>query len=61
MDTARSRPAESAGLAGAVALLAAHAFGVSDPDVIVALGVVFAALPAAVTLAVVQLRRRHED
>jgi hypothetical protein len=49
MSKVQNRPAESAGLAGAVALLTARLAGVDDPDVIVALGVVFAALPAAVT------------
>lgn len=56
MDGPRQRPAESAGLAGAAALLVAHALGVDDPDVIVALGAVFAALPAAITFLVVTLR-----
>lgn len=48
-DLIRCRPAETTGAAGAVALLVAHAVGVSDPDTIVALGVVIALLPAGVT------------
>ncbi len=47
--TAKSRPAETAGLAGAVAVLVAWAAGVDQPAVIAAIGVVVGALPAAVT------------
>lgn len=57
VQPARARPAETAGLAGAIALLTAHVLGVDDPDVIVALAVVVAAVPAIVTFLVVQLRK----
>jgi hypothetical protein len=52
----KRRPAESVGLAGAVALLIARALGVDEPDVIVGLGVVVASLPAVVTWLVVTIR-----
>lgn len=58
VDTPKRRPAESTGIAGAAALLAARLLGVSDPDVIVALAVVLGALPAGVTAVVVWTRRR---
>lgn len=53
----RKRPAETSGLAGAVVLLGARAFGVTDPDVLIAAGVVVAALPAVVTWIVSTVRR----
>lgn len=52
-----SRPAESAGVAGSAALLIGHAAGIDNPDVLVALGVIIGAIPAAVTFLVVQYRR----
>lgn len=58
MSKVTKRPAESAGLAGAAALLTARLLGVKDPDTIVALGVVFAAAPAAVTWVVSVVRGR---
>lgn len=42
---------------GAATLLIVRALGVSDPDVIVALGVIVGFVPAAITWAVVNLRR----
>lgn len=51
------RPAETAGLTGALALLVSRLLGVSDPDVIVALGIVFASAPAGVTTLVAHFRR----
>lgn len=58
LGLAKSRPAESGGLAGALVVLVCAVFGVDDPAVIAALGVVAAAAPAAITAAVVWLRRR---
>jgi hypothetical protein len=46
------RPAEVAGLSGSVALLVCRAAGVDDPDVLVGIGAVVGAVPAAVTLLV---------
>ena len=44
------RPAESAALAGAVAMLVARALGwADDPATVTALGVVIASMPAVVT------------
>jgi hypothetical protein len=57
-DTARRRPAETAGLAGAVAVLVAYFAGVNDPAVLAALVVVIGAVPALVTGAVELVRRR---
>jgi hypothetical protein len=45
----RRRPAETGGVAGALALLAARAAGVDDPNMIVALATVFGFAPAGVT------------
>lgn len=58
MPAPSRRPAESAGVTGAVALLVARLLGVTDADTIVALGVLFASLPAVVTFAVVTWRKR---
>jgi hypothetical protein len=55
------RPAETAGLAGAVVVLIAYRAGVSDPAVIVALTIVVGAVPAAVTWLVETLRRPKPD
>lgn len=54
--TVRGRPAETTGVAGSIALLIAHAFGVNDPDVLVSLAVVIGALPALVTAAIALFR-----
>ncbi len=51
------RPAEISGVAGAVTLLVVYALGVTDATVIVALGVVVGAIPAAVTWAVTLIRK----
>ncbi len=53
----RKRPAETAGIAGALALVVCRALGVDDADVMMALGVLFASLPAGVTWLVELLRR----
>jgi hypothetical protein len=58
-STVERRPAEASGVAGAVALLVAHLFGVDDADTIVALAVVVGCIPALVTWLVVLLRSRH--
>jgi hypothetical protein len=56
-----SRPAETGGVASALALLVAHLLGVSDATVIVALGVVVGFVPAAITWAVVLVRGRDSS
>lgn len=56
MGKLKRRPAESAGLAGAVAIVAADLLGLDDPQIITALAVVVASLPAAVTWFVVTVR-----
>jgi hypothetical protein len=52
----RSRPAETGGVAGALALLVARAAGLNDPNMIVALATVIGFAPAAVTWIVELLR-----
>jgi sorbitol-specific phosphotransferase system component IIC len=47
-----TRPAETAGAGGTVALLAAYTLGIHDPQTIVLLGAVFGLVPALVTLLV---------
>lgn len=49
----KSRPAESASGAGALALLISYVAGVKDPEALLALGVGLGLIPAAVTLLVV--------
>jgi hypothetical protein len=51
------RPAESGGVASAVALLIAYVSGVNDAGVIVSIGVVIGFVPAAITWAVETYRR----
>jgi hypothetical protein len=46
---AERRPAETGGVAGAVALLIVRAFGIDDPEVYFALGIVLGFVPAAIT------------
>lgn len=53
----QARPAETAGLAGALALLITRLLGVKDPDVLVSVGIVIAALPAGVTWLVELFRK----
>ena len=55
--TPTARPAETVGLAGALALLITRVAGVTDPDILVAVGVVIAALPAGVTWLVTLFRK----
>jgi hypothetical protein len=52
----RRRPAETGGVAGAVALLIARAAGLSDPNLIVALATVIGFAPAGLTWLVGLLR-----
>lgn len=45
----KRRPAESGAVAGAVALLLGFWFGIDEPGVLVAFGVVIGAVPAGIT------------
>ena len=54
----KRRPAEAAGLAGAVSLLVVRLAGVTDPDLIVAIGVVVGAVPAGITWLVTLVRSK---
>lgn len=54
----RGRYAEPAGLAAAIAVLIAYAFGVEDKAVIAALTVVVGGIPTVVTYAVDRTRQR---
>lgn len=45
----KNRPAETGGVAAALALLLARALGLSDADLIVALGIVIGFIPAGIT------------
>lgn len=58
MDRVRDRPAETGGVAAALALLIGRAAGIDDAGVITALGVVVGFIPAAVTWAVHLARER---
>lgn len=58
--TPERRPAETAGVAGAAAILVAHVLGVTDATVVTALAVVLGVVPAAVTWLVTITRRRQE-
>ena len=58
MSVVGRRPAESAGLAGAAAIVLADLLGLDDPQVITALAVVVASLPAVVTWLVELARSR---
>lgn len=60
-DTVANRPAESGGIAGAFALLICHLFGVDDPDVLVAIGLVIGFIPAAITWLVVTIRQARSN
>lgn len=53
------RPAETGGVASALALLLAYVFGVDDPGVIVAIGVVIGFVPAAITWCVELARGKN--
>jgi hypothetical protein len=56
----RNRPAETGGVAGALALLLARAAGLNDPNMIVALATVIGFAPAAVTWLVELLRSTRQ-
>jgi hypothetical protein len=53
------RPAESSSLAGALSLVVVRSVGVTDPDTIVAIGVLIGAIPSLVTSAVEITRARR--
>lgn len=55
--TVKERPAESGGVAVAVAALIARAFGVKDPDTLTYLIIVVGAVPALITGAIGIVRR----
>lgn len=54
----QSRPAETTGVAGSVALLIGRAFGIKDPDTLVAIGALVGVLPAMITWLVTTVRGR---
>lgn len=54
----KKRPAESGGIAAAIALLIAYAVGLDNPGVITAVAVVIGFVPAAITWLVVTIRNR---
>lgn len=51
-----TRPAETGGVAGAVALLVAYFAGLHDPAIVTAIGVVVGFVPAAITWTVQLVR-----
>jgi hypothetical protein len=51
------RPAETGGIAAAVALLVAHLVGVDDPTLVAALAVVVGFTPAAITWLVETIKK----
>ena len=57
--TVGRRPAESGGVATAVAALIARAAGVRDPDTLTYLIIVVGAVPAAITFVISALRKRN--
>jgi hypothetical protein len=59
MNGVTSHPAETAGLAAAVAVLIVSVFSISDPQVYGALIIVVGAVPAAVTFLVELVRKRQ--
>lgn len=52
-----SRPAETGGVATAIAVLIAHLFGVTDATVLASLAVVVGFVPAAITFLVTAIRK----
>lgn len=59
-STVAARPAETGGLAAALAVLIAYFAGLDDPAVIAALVIVVGALPAVITWCVVKYREAKE-
>ena len=57
--TVKPRPAETGGVATAVAALIARAFGVKDPDTLTYLIIVVGAVPALITSAIGLVRKRN--
>ncbi len=60
MSKIQTRPAETGGLAAAVAALLVYALGVDDQAVVVPLIIVVGAVPAAITFLVELVRGRRE-
>ena len=60
VQTVQQRPAESAAVAGSVALLAAHLLGVTDPTTITSLAVVLGFVPSAVTWLVTTIQSNRK-
>lgn len=56
--TPAARPAETGGIAAALALLIAHMLGVDDAGTIAALALVVGFVPAAITWAVAAFRKK---
>ena len=52
----KNRPAETGGVAAAAGLLLGRLLGITDPDTLVAIGVVVGFVPAAITWLVTLLR-----
>jgi hypothetical protein len=52
-----NRPAETGGIATAIAVLIAHLFGVDDSTIIVTLAVIVGFVPAAITWLVTLIRK----
>lgn len=61
MARKKKRPAEKTTVAGYVALLAGYFLGIDDPKVVLALAGVLAAIPAAVTWYMVNVKDRDES
>ena len=56
-----TRPAETAGVAGAIALLIGHLLGVKDPATLTSLGVVVGFVPAAITWCVLRFGKAPQS
>lgn len=50
------RPAETGGVSGSVVLIVGRAAGITDPDVLVAMGVIVGFIPAGITWLVGTIR-----
>lgn len=56
MNPVTNRPAETGGVAGALALLIAHLLGVNDTTTIISIAVILGFVPAGITWLVVLIR-----
>lgn len=56
-NLAQRRPAETTSAGAAAGLVLGYALGINDPAILVALGVVVGAVPAAVTFVVTTFRQ----